>query len=123
MSDLLIAILLTVGTLFAVIAAVGILRMPDFYMRISATTKASTLGASFILLATALHFEDAAVSGKIIAIIAFIVLTTPVAAHMIGRAAHQSGVPLWKGSIRDDLAAVQRDAPDVSSRQPPDSAA
>lgn len=103
MSDLLIAILLTVGTLFAVIAAVGILRMPDFYMRISATTKASTLGVTFILGATALYFNDAAVSGKIIAIIAFIVLTTPVAAHMIGRAAHRSGVPLWNGSVRDDL--------------------
>lgn len=107
MSDLLTAVLLTVGTLFTVIAAVGILRMPDFYMRISASTKASTLGATFILGATALYFRDAAVSGKIIVIIAFIILTTPVAAHMIGRAAHRSGVPLWKGSIRDDLAASQ----------------
>lgn len=113
MFDALIAALLTTGTLFAVISAVGIVRMPDFYMRISATTKASTLGVTFILGATALYFNDAAVSGKIIAIIAFIILTTPVAAHMIGRAAHQSGVPLWKGSIRDDLAAVQKNAPDA----------
>lgn len=113
MLDSAVALLLTTGSLFAVVAAIGIVRMPDFYMRISSTTKASTLGASFILGATALHFEDAAVSGKIIAIIAFIVLTTPVAAHMIGRAAHQSGVPLWKGSIRDDLAAVQKNAPDA----------
>lgn len=107
MFDALIAALLTIGTLFAVIAAIGILRMPDFYMRISATTKASTLGVTFILGATALYFNDTTVSGKIIAIIAFIVLTTPVAAHMIGRAAHQSGVPLWKGSIRDDLMSSQ----------------
>lgn len=114
MSDLLIAILLTVGTLFAVIAAVGILRMPDFYMRISATTKASTLGVTFILGATALYFNDAAVSGKIIAIIAFIVLTTPVAAHMIGRAAHRSGVPLWNGSVQDDLKGAQENAEDKS---------
>lgn len=110
MSDLLIATLLTVGTLFAVIAAVGILRMPDFYMRISATTKASTLGVTFILGATAVYFNDAAVSGKIIAIIAFIVLTTPVAAHMIGRAAHRSGVPLWNGSVQDDLKDAQKNA-------------
>ncbi|MBE0504481.1 MAG: monovalent cation/H(+) antiporter subunit G [Desulfuromonadales bacterium] len=102
-----VAGLLSVGALFAVIAAVGILRMPDFYMRISATTKASTLGATFILAATALYFDDAAVTGKIIAIIAFVILTTPVAAHMIGRAAHRSGVPLWKESIRDDLAAAE----------------
>lgn len=102
-----VAGLLSIGALFAVIAAVGILRMPDFYMRISATTKASTLGATFILAATALYFDDAAVTGKIIAIIAFIILTTPVAAHMIGRSAHRSGVPLWKESIRDDLAAAE----------------
>jgi len=120
MFDALIAALLTTGTLFAVIAAVGIVRMPDFYMRISATTKASTLGVTFILGATALFFNDTAVSGKIIAIIAFIILTTPVAAHMIGRAAHHSGVPLWKGSIRDDLAAVQKDSPDAYSQQTPD---
>ena len=123
MFDTLIAALLTAGTLFAVISAIGILRMPDFYMRISATTKASTLGVTFILGATALYFNDAAVSGKLIAIIAFIILTTPVAAHMIGRAAHQSGVPLWEGSIRDDLAAAQKAATDTSSQQAPDSPA
>jgi len=108
--DLTVAILLTIGSLFAVIAAIGIVRMPDFYMRISATSKASTLGAGFILGGTALHFGDAAVSGKIIAIIAFIVLTTPVAAHMISRAAHQSGVPLWKESVQDDLLDPKQDA-------------
>jgi len=106
MLDAALAALLTIGSLFVAIAAVGILRMPDFYMRISATTKASTLGVTFILGATALYFNDAAVSGKIIAIIAFIILTTPVAAHMIGRAAHRSGVKLWHRSIRDDLAAA-----------------
>lgn len=102
-----VAGLLSIGALFAVIAAVGILRMPDFYMRISAASKASTLGATFILAATALYFDDAAVTGKIIAIIAFVILTTPVAAHMIGRAAHRSGVPLWTESLRDDLAAAE----------------
>jgi multicomponent Na+:H+ antiporter subunit G len=110
MFEFLIAGLLTIGALFAVIAAVGILRMPDFYMRISATTKASTLGATFILAATAMYFDDAGVTGKIIAIIAFVILTTPVAAHMIGRAAHRSGVPLWKESVRDDLAAAAQES-------------
>lgn len=115
MSDLLTAALLTVGTLFVVIAAVGILRMPDFYMRISATTKASTLGVTFILGATALHFKDPGVSGKIIAIIAFIILTTPVAAHMISRAAHRSGVPLWPESVQDDLASSEKGEKHASS--------
>jgi multicomponent Na+:H+ antiporter subunit G len=117
MFEFLIAGLLTIGAHFAVIAAVGILRMPDFYMRISATTKASTLGATFILAATAMYFDDAGVTGKIIAIIAFVILTTPVAAHMIGRAAHRSGVPLWQESVRDDLSAAEQELSSISGNK------
>ena len=105
MRDTIIAILLGGGTFFAVVAAIGIVRFPDFYMRLSATTKASTLGASLILGGVALFFGDAAVTGKIAAIIVFIILTSPVAAHMLGRAAYFSGVPLWKESVRDELGA------------------
>lgn len=115
MSDLLIALLLTVGAVFALIAAIGIVRMPDFFMRLSATTKASTLGASFILCATAFYFKDAAITGKILAIIAFTVLTAPVAAHMIGRAAWLSGVKLWDATVCDHLRdAVKSDQVDSS---------
>ena len=109
MLDFTVAMLLTIGSFFALIAAIGIVRMPDFYMRISTATKASTLGTSFILGATALYFEDAAVTGKIIAIIAFVILTTPVAAHMLGRAAHRSGVPLWGESVQDDLKEAEKE--------------
>ncbi|MBI5446035.1 MAG: monovalent cation/H(+) antiporter subunit G [Deltaproteobacteria bacterium] len=105
MRETIVAILLGAGTFFAVVAAIGVVRMPDLFMRLSATTKASTLGVTFILGGVALFFEDAVVTGKILAIIAFIVLTAPVAAHMLGRAAYFSGVPLWKESVRDDLGA------------------
>lgn len=105
MRDTIVAILLGGGTFFAVVAAIGIVRFPDLYMRLSATTKASTLGASLILGGVALFFDDAAVTGKIVAIIVFIVLTSPVAAHMLGRAAYFSGVPLWKEGVRDELGA------------------
>lgn len=114
MSELLIALLLTVGALFALIAAIGIVRMPDFFMRLSATTKASTLGASFILCATAFYFNNPTITGKILAIIAFTILTTPVAAHMIGRAAWLSGVKLWKATVcdhlRDDMNSDRTDS-------------
>lgn len=106
MRDTIIAILLGGGTFFAVVAAIGIVRFPDLFMRLSATTKASTLGASLILGGVALFFDDAAVTGKIAAIIVFIVLTAPVAAHMLGRAAYFSGVPLWKESVRDELGGA-----------------
>ncbi len=104
MLALLTAICLLAGTFFMFVAAVGLLRMPDVYMRMSSTTKASTLGASFLMLAVALHFDDPGVTGRALAIIAFLFLTTPVAAHMIGRAAYLDGVPLWPNTVRDELA-------------------
>jgi multicomponent Na+:H+ antiporter subunit G len=103
MRDTLIALLLLGGTFFALVAAIGVVRMPDIYMRLSAASKASTLGTSFILTAVALFFGTTAVSGKVVAIIAFTLLTAPVAAHMLGRAAYFSGEPLWGKSKVDQL--------------------
>jgi len=103
MSSILIAFLMLVGTFFMFVASVGVLRMPDLFMRISTTSKASTLGASTLLLATVFYFNDYGITSRIAAIIAFIVITTPVAAHMLGRAAYISKVPLWKGTICDEL--------------------
>ncbi len=103
MRDTVIALLLSGGTFFALVAALGVVRMPDIYMRLSAASKASTLGASCILAAVALYFASTAVTGKVVAIIAFTLLTTPVAAHMLGRAAYFSGEPLWDKSTIDEL--------------------
>lgn len=103
MRDTVIALLLFAGTFFALVAALGVVRMPDIYMRLSAASKASTLGASCILAAVALYFASTAVTGKVVAIIAFTLLTAPVAAHMLGRAAYFSGEPLWDKSTIDEL--------------------
>lgn len=103
MSGILTAVLMLIGTFFMFVASLGVLRMPDLFMRLSTTTKASTLGASSLLIATAVYFSDYGITSRIVAIIAFIVMTTPVAAHMLGRAAYISKVPLWKGTICDEL--------------------
>ncbi|MRR53364.1 MAG: monovalent cation/H(+) antiporter subunit G [Deltaproteobacteria bacterium] len=103
MREIFIAAFMFIGTFFMFVAALGVVRMPDLFMRLSTTTKAATLGAMSLLLATAFYFDDFGISGRIAAIIAFIVLTAPVAAHMIGRAAYFSNVPLWKGTICDEL--------------------
>ena len=123
MRDTLIALLLFAGTFFALVAALGVVRMPDIYMRLSAASKASTLGASCILAAVALYFANTAVTGKVVAIIAFTLLTAPVAAHMLGRAAYFSGEPLWEKSTVDELERSgawlekkQSDQPDLSGR-------
>ena len=102
--DVLSLVLFLVGTFFMVLAGIGLLRMPDLFLRMSASTKASTLGAGFILLAAALYFEDLGTTSRALATIVFIFLTAPVAAHRIGRAAYFNGVPLWEGTKRDDLS-------------------
>jgi multicomponent Na+:H+ antiporter subunit G len=123
MLDAIIGILMFSGSFFALVASIGLLRMPDLFMRLSATTKAATLGITLVLVAVALYFNQAGVTGRVIAIIVFVVLTAPVAAHMIARAAYFNGVPLWKGSIYDDLRDKISPKPEKDGKAgPPDAA-
>lgn len=101
--EIISGILLLLGAAFMLIASVGVVRLPDLLMRMHATTKAGTLGAGLILLAVAFAFTDTAVSARVLTIVVFILLTAPVAAHIIGRAAYYVGVDLWKGTIIDEL--------------------
>lgn len=103
MIDILIFTLATLGAIFAMLAAVGILRMPDTFLRISVTTKAATLGIGLILGAAAIYFGEFSVSTRVQAIIIFIVLTAPVGAHLIGRTSYFTGNKMWKNSVIDEL--------------------
>lgn len=106
MTDTLIAIFATLGALFILLAGVGVVRMPDLYLRISVTTKAATLGIGLLLACAAMYFNDAGVTSRAIAIIFFMLLTAPVGAHLIGRASYFMGVAMWKKSIHDDLKGM-----------------
>lgn len=108
LSEILVMALMLAGAFFMFLAGIGILRMPDLFLRMSSTAKAGTLGAGLLLLAAAIHFGDFAITTRVVAIIVFLMLTAPVAAHMIGRAAYFDGVPLWKGTVRDDLRGHYR---------------
>lgn len=101
--DTLILFFSGVGVLFILIASIGIVRMPDFYLRLSVTVKASTLGVGFVLLSTVLYFGDLAVATKALAIVFFLFLTSPISAQLLGRISYFSGIPLWKKSVLDDL--------------------
>lgn len=103
MREAVVGVLLVGGASLMFIAALGILRMPDLFTRMQATTKAATLGVGLLLAAAAVQFGDLAVTTRVIAAAVFIALTAPVAAHLLGRAAYFLGVPLWEGSVRDDL--------------------
>jgi multicomponent Na+:H+ antiporter subunit G len=97
------AVLIGLGAALMALAGIGLLRMPDIYTRISAATKASTLGVGCLLLAVVVFFDETGVKSRALAVLVFILLTAPVAAHMLGRAAYLSGVPLWEGSRPDEL--------------------
>ena len=103
MTDWIVAILMFLGAFFIFIASLGLVRMPDLFLRMSATSKAATLGAGLMLLATIIYFNNFAITIRVLSIIAFITLTIPVAAHMIARAAYFDGVPLWEKTKIDEL--------------------
>lgn len=85
LKEILITILLLSGTLFILIAAIGILRFKDLYSRMHATTKATSFGILLLLLAVALHFFTWVVALKTVLVLLFIYLTAPLAAHSIAK--------------------------------------
>ncbi len=101
---ILLAVLMLVGAVLMLLASVGLIRLPDLPTRMHASTKAGSLGAALIMLAVAVAMPSAIVWAKVVAVIAFLLLTAPVAAHVIGRAGYFVGAGLWDGTIKDDLA-------------------
>lgn len=99
------ALLMVAGSAFCLLAAVGLVRLPDLFTRMQAAAKGGTLGAGLLALATAVHFGDLGTATKAGLVILFLALTTPVAAHTIARAAYFAKVPLWRGTVQDDLQA------------------
>jgi multicomponent Na+:H+ antiporter subunit G len=95
-------VLLLLGTGFVVVAAIGLLRLPDLYTRMHAVTKAGTLGIGCILVSAAVAFGDVSVATRAVVAILFVLFTAPVSAHMIGRAGYLGNVPLWEGTAFDD---------------------
>lgn len=103
MNELFSDIFVLIGAAFLLLAAVGMLRMPDLFMRMQSASKASTLGIGCVLLALAFHFPGISVNIRVAATIAFFFLTAPITAHLVGRASYFVGVPVWKGTVIDEL--------------------
>ena len=98
-----VSILMVLGALFCLIAAIGIYRMPDLYMRMHAATKAGAFGGSLLVLAAALQFGTLRTTIMAVLIIGFFYLTAPIAAQVFGLAAYRRGVPLWEKTQVDQL--------------------
>ena len=101
--EIIVSILIVCASIFMVLAAIGLLTFPDVPTRMHATTKSGVLATCLIMVAVALYFSDNEVSTRVMAIIAFLLITAPVAAHAIGRASYFAGVPLWSGTTKDEL--------------------
>lgn len=101
--DLLAGALLLAGAATALLAALGVLRMPDVLTRMSATSKAATFAKLCVFGAIALESDQVGVTARALAAVAFVFLTAPIAAHTIGRAAFALGVPLFPGTKVNEM--------------------
>ncbi|WP_169644802.1 monovalent cation/H(+) antiporter subunit G [Rhizobium sp. SG526] len=105
---ILVAMLLLAGALFSLIAAIGIVRLPDLYSRMHAASKAGTVGSGLLLLAVGIHSQDLSILARALAGFVFFVLTAPISAHLLARAAHKAGHRLTAPSVRDELVRHQQ---------------
>lgn len=103
MINAIVSALLLLAAIVVLVAAIGLLRMPDLPTRMHASTKSGVLAIILIMIAVGLYFTRVDTTTRVLAIIVFTLITSPIAAHAIGRAAYLSGVRLWERTIRDDL--------------------
>ncbi|HUP35657.1 MAG TPA: monovalent cation/H(+) antiporter subunit G [Candidatus Limnocylindria bacterium] len=92
----LVGAVLLAGLFFHVVAGVGVLRLPDFYTRLHALSKADTMGTLLVLSAVALAEGASLTAVKVIFIAVFFFLGNPAAAHAIARAARRAGLAPWR---------------------------
>tara|TARA_R110002020_G_scaffold16871_67_gene59793 strand:+ start:2340 stop:2744 length:405 start_codon:yes stop_codon:yes gene_type:complete len=102
--DVIVGLMLVIGAFFALVAAVGLVRLDDVYMRMHAASKAGTLGSGVLLLALAVDSQQLDVVTRAIAGVVFFLLTAPISAHLLARAAYLVGYRPCKATYRDALA-------------------
>jgi multicomponent Na+:H+ antiporter subunit G len=103
--EVVVLVLAWSGALFVLLASIGVLRMPDVFARMHASSKAATLGAACSVLAAASHFGQSEIWFRSLALGAFLFLTAPIAAHLIARAAFVTRAPLARETVVNEAAA------------------
>ena len=87
-------------------SAIGIVRFPDLYSRLHASSKLVTLGSAGIFLGAALSFQDSAAFTRLLAVLLFQFLTTPLTAYLIAQAAYLRGLPPHLPTSIDEWGAL-----------------
>ncbi|MBN1913752.1 MAG: Na+/H+ antiporter subunit G [Candidatus Omnitrophica bacterium] len=101
MNEIISLLFIVIGAMFDLFGCVGLVRMPDIYNRLQASTKCVTLGTCSILFGVFIKYGFTAAGVKALLCIIFLLLTAPVTAHALARGAHKSGVKLWEKSVCD----------------------
>lgn len=96
-------LLLLSGATFSLLAAVGVLRLPDLFTRLHAASKAGVVGGGLVLLAVGVISMDAAIWVRAVIGVLFLVLTTPISAHLLARASYLAGGKFYINTIQNDL--------------------
>lgn len=114
--EIIISVMILLGASLSILAAIGVIRLPDVYTRTHAAGISNTFGVSLLLFATVGYFfhTGQGFNARVLLAILFIYLTTPIASHLINRAAYDTGVPLAI-RIRDQLRSVKKD--DIKKRK------
>lgn len=94
---------LLLGALFSLVAAIGVVRLPDLFTRMHAASKAGAVGGGLVLLAIALVSFDVGVALRAIVGFVFLLLTTPVAAHLLARASYRAVDQSHTNTVIDEL--------------------
>lgn len=103
MINIIAGLLLITGAFFALVATVGLIRLPDVYSRMHAASKAGTVGSGLMMIALAFTAGDTGTAIRALAGVVFFLLTAPIAAHLLARAAYKVGYQLWTGSVVDEM--------------------
>ncbi len=104
--DIIVGLMLVIGALFALVASIGLLRLKDVYMRMHAASKAGTLGSGVMLLALAVYAAEVGVITRAVAGVVFFLLTAPVSAHLLAKAAYAVGYRPCADTKVDELKGV-----------------
>jgi multicomponent Na+:H+ antiporter subunit G len=104
MTTVIADVLIFLGLAIMTVGVYGVVRLPDVYTQLHAASKAAFLGVAALLAAAALD-GDGAIVARAVLIVALLAVTTPVAAHVVGKAAHRRRVPMQTPGSVDESGA------------------
>ena len=110
-------VVIWIGILFDVLGAVGLIRFPDVYNRLQASTKCVTLGTFGIMVGIFLLKGFSPMGIKALIGGAFLLLTSPVAAHALMRGSLHFGRKMWKGTIIDKYGEDKLDGVQIEKEE------